>query len=72
MKQKVTALALGLKERAIYFLIAPFLAFIGLAFLFQVFFVILQFSGNENLATEISNEIMWRIDGTFKIGRAHV
>ena len=66
MKQKVTALALGLKERAIYFILAPFLAFIGLAFLFQVFFVILQFSGNENLATQIANEITWRIDGTFK------
>ena len=66
MKQKVTALALGLKERAIYFVLAPFLAFIGLAFLFQVFFVILQFSGNENLATQIANEITWRIDGTFK------
>lgn len=66
MKQKVTALALGLKERAIYFILAPFLAFIGLAFLFQVFFVILQFSGNENIATEIANEISWRIDGTFK------
>ena len=66
MKQKVTALALGLKERAIYFILAPFLAFIGLAFLFQVFFVILQFSGNENIATEIANEITWRIDGTFK------
>jgi hypothetical protein len=66
MKQKVTALALGLKERAIYFILAPFLAFIGLAFLFQVFFVILQFSGNENLATQIANEISWRIDGTFK------
>ena len=66
MKQKVTALALGLKERAIYFILAPFLALIGLAFLFQVFFVILQFSGNENLATEIANEISWRIDGTFK------
>ena len=66
MKQKVTALALGLKERAIYFILAPFLALIGLAFLFQVFFVILQFSGNENLATEIANEISWRVDGTFK------
>lgn len=66
MRQKVTALALGLKERAIYFILAPFLAFIGLAFLFQVFFVILQFSGNENIATEIANEISWRIDGTFK------
>ncbi len=66
MKQKVTALALGLKERAIYFILAPFLALIGLAFLFQVFFVVLQFSGNENLATQIANEISWRIDGTFK------
>ena len=66
MRQKVTALALGLKERAIYFILAPFLALIGLAFLFQVFFVILQFSGNENLATQIANEISWRIDGTFK------
>ena len=66
MKQKVAALALGLKERAIYFILAPFLTFIGLAFLFQVFFVILQFSGNENLATQIANEITWRIDGTFK------
>ena len=66
MKQKVTALALGLKERAIYFILAPFLAFIGLAFLFQVFFIILQFSGNENLATQIANEIEWRLDGTFK------
>ena len=66
MKQKVTALALGLKERAIYFILAPFLAFIGFAFLFQVFFVILEFSGNENLATQIANEIEWRIDGTFK------
>ena len=66
MKQKVTALALGLKEKAIYFILAPFLAFIGLAFLFQVFFVVLQFSGNENLATQIANEITWRIDGTFK------
>ena len=66
MKQKVTALALGLKERAIYFILAPFLAFIGLAFLFQVFFVVLQFSGNENLASEIAKEITWRIDGTFK------
>ena len=66
MKQKVTALALGLKERAIYFILAPFLAFIGLAFLFQVFFIILQFSGNENLATQIVNEIEWRLDGTFK------
>lgn len=66
MKQKVTALALSLKERVAYLFLTLVLSFIGLAFLFQVFFVILEFSGNQNLATQISNEISWRIDGTFK------
>ena len=33
---------------------------------FQLFFVYLQFSGNEETATKVSNWIMWRIDGTFK------
>ena len=40
--------------------------FIGLAFLFQVFMVFLEFSGNQEYATKIANEIMWRVDGTFK------
>ena len=40
--------------------------FIGLAFSFQVFMVFLEFSGREEYATKIANEIMWRIDGTFK------
>ncbi len=66
MKQKVTALALGLKERAIYFILAPFLAFVGFALLFQLFFVFLEISGRSELATKIANEITWRIDGTFK------
>ena len=41
-------------------------AFIGLALVFQLFFVFLQVSGKHEWATQISNEIMWRIDGTFK------
>ncbi len=36
------------------------------ALFFQLFFVYLQFSGKEDLAGRISNEIMWKIDGTFK------
>ena len=40
--------------------------FIGLAFVFQVFMVFLEFSGRQEWATQISNEIMWRVDGTFK------
>jgi hypothetical protein len=41
-------------------------AFIGLALIFQLFFVFLQISGREQWATQISNEITHRIDGTFK------
>ena len=36
------------------------------ALLFQLFFVYLHFSGKEDLATKIANEISWKIDGTFK------
>jgi hypothetical protein len=49
------------------------MAFIGLvgfwilfALCFQLFFVYLHFSGKDDLAGQISNEIMWKIDGTFK------
>ena len=41
-------------------------AFIGLGLLFQLFFVFLQISGREQWATQISNEITHRIDGSFK------
>ena len=41
-------------------------AFIGLALLFQLFFVFLHFSGKEEWARDISNEITWKIDGRFK------
>ena len=47
-----------------------FLSLVGFwiifAICFQLFFVYLQFSGNEETATKVSNWIMWRIDGTFK------
>ena len=49
------------------------MAFIGLvglwilfALCFQLFFVYLHFSGKDDLATKISNEITWKIDGRFK------
>jgi len=32
----------------------------------QVFFLYLHFSGQEERATSISNEITWKIDGRFK------
>lgn len=33
---------------------------------FQLFFVYLQFSGQQERAGRISNEITWKIDGRFK------
>jgi hypothetical protein len=39
---------------------------IAFAICFQLFFVYLQFSGNEETARNITNWIEWRIDGTFK------
>ena len=64
--QKLKLLSINIKEKLFQLFLFSVLTFIGLAFLFQVFFVILQFSGNENLATKIAHEISWRIDGTFK------
>lgn len=64
--QKLKALTINLKERLFYLFLSLVGLFIGLAFLTQVTFVILEFSGNQNIATQIANEIMWRIDGTFK------
>jgi hypothetical protein len=64
--EKIRAIAFNLKEKA-------FLAFLSLvgvwilfAISFQLFFVYLQFSGKEQMATDITNWIEWRIDGTFK------
>jgi hypothetical protein len=39
---------------------------IGFALCFQLFFVYLHFSGQEDLAGNIANEITWKIDGRFK------
>ena len=41
-------------------------AWVVFALLFQLFFVYLHFSGKEDLAGKIANEITWKIDGTFK------
>ena len=66
MKQKVTALALGLKERAIYFILAPFLAFIAFAFAFQIYSVYVELTGSgTETYKEIINNIETTIDGRF-------
>ena len=62
----IKALASNLGDK----LFMAFLSLVGLwiafALCFQLFFVYLQFSGKEETARNVSNWIMWRIDGTFK------
>lgn len=51
-------------------LFKSYLAFVGFwlvfALTFDLFFVYLQFTGQEERASSISNEITWKIDGRFK------
>ena len=66
MKQAV----LHLKSNIGDYLFKAFLSLVGFwilfALCFQLFFVYLHFSGKEDLARDIVNEITWKIDGTFK------
>lgn len=47
-----------------------YLGFVGLfiasALSTQIFFLYLQFSGQQERMTDISNKVSWKIDGTFK------
>lgn len=54
------------KERIVYFFLALFGLWIVGALSFQLYSIYLEFSGNNETATRISNEITWRLDGTFK------
>ncbi len=64
--EKIKVLAISVRDR----LVMAFLGLVGIwiifALCFQLFFVYLHFSGKEDVATNVSNWIMWRIDGTFK------
>ena len=62
----VKAFVLNWKDKLAW----AFLSLVGIwiifAICFQLFFVYLHFSGQEELARDISNEITWKIDGRFK------
>ena len=66
MKQRVMAFKAELSERIAQGLLILVGLFIVSALLFQLSMVYLHFSGNDETAMNISNWIMWRIDGTFK------
>jgi hypothetical protein len=66
MKQAV----LHLKSNIGEYLLKVFLSLVGFwiafALCFQLFFVYLHFSGQDDLAGQIADEITWKIDGRFK------
>ncbi len=64
--QYVKSVVLNIKELLFKMFLLGVGLFIGFALVFQLFFVFLQISGREQWATELSNEITHRIDGTFK------
>jgi hypothetical protein len=64
--QYIKSAVLNFKELLFKMFLLGVGLFIGLAFAFQVFMVFLEFSGRQEWAAQIANEISWRIDGTFK------
>ena len=64
--QYIKSAVLNFKELLFKMFLLGVGLFIGLAFAFQVFMVFLEFSGRQEWAAQIANEITWRIDGTFK------
>jgi hypothetical protein len=64
--QYIKSAVLNFKELLFKMFLLSVGLFIGLALIFQLFFVFLQISGREQWATQIANDITHRIDGTFK------
>jgi len=64
--QYIKSAVLNFKELLFKMFLLGVGLFIGLALIFQLFFVFLQISGREQWATQIANDITHRIDGTFK------
>ncbi len=62
----VKAFVLNFREKALMAFVTLVCFWIVFALAFQLFFVYLHFSGQEDLAGKIANEITHRIDGTFK------
>ncbi len=70
--QYIKSQVLNFKEFLFKAFLTGALAFIGLAFLFQVFMVFLTFSGNEQLIQKITHELTIRFDGGFSDNPANI
>jgi hypothetical protein len=55
----------NLRETIVLRLAQLLFVWVNLALVFEVFMIVTTFT-NPELSTKIGNEIMWKIDGTFK------
>jgi hypothetical protein len=70
--ERVRTIALSVRDRFFQFFLIFALGWIILAFLFQVTFVILQFSGNEHITSQWASNIERMIDGRFKDSKENI
>ena len=64
--EKLRTLSVNIKEKLAQAFLSLFALWIIFALLFAVFMAVLEFSGQREITRDVSNWIMWRIDGTFK------
>jgi len=64
--EKIKSLTINIGDKLFTVFLSLAIVWIAFALCFQLFFVYLQFSGNEETARNVTNWIEWRIDGTFK------
>ena len=66
MKTKLLYLKQNWREQVGLLLAKSLLVFVVAALLFQISMVVVHFSGNTQLETNIANWFSWKFDGTFK------
>ena len=64
--EKIKSLTINIGDKLFRIFLSLVGFWIAFAICFQLFFVYLEFSGKQELARDVTNWIMWRIDGTFK------
>lgn len=70
--ERVRTIAISLRDRFFQFFLIFALAWVILALLFQVTFIILQFSGYEHITTQWISKIERMIDGRFKDSKENI
>lgn len=64
--EKIKSLTINIGDKFVTILTSLVIFWIAFALCFQLFFVYLEFSGKHETSRNVTNWIMWRIDGTFK------